>query len=435
MRDPGAVLFRSAERVVTARTFLHAAHRLAADLPAAASIVNLCRDRCHFALAFAASVLRGQTNLLASDRSARRLRALADEFDDLVSISDDPAAPSPLPHHLMSPAWDAPAGDAANPDIEGGRIVAIVFTSGSTGTAVAHPKRWGALAARSLAAGAHFGWAAAHPASLVGTVPPQHMYGFETTVLLPLHAAVSSWCGTAFYPADIRRALGSVPAPRLLVTTPLQIRAMLQTDLVLPPLASIVSATAPLDAEMAAAAERRWDTEVLEIFGATEMGSIAGRRTIAGEAWITYPGVKVSRVDDHTLVAAPFLAPTRLNDVIDVLSGERFRLLGRRTDLIKLGGRRASLSGLNHILTGIDGVADGVFVAPDDHVERPTARMMAFVVAPTCSPDAILAALRERIDPAFLPRRIIAVTALPRDEVGKLPYQALAALRARLVDP
>ena len=98
---------------------------------------------------------------------------------------------------------------------------------------------------------------------------------------------------------------------------------------------------------------------------------------------------------------------------------------------MKLGGRRASLSGLNRILTALDGVADGVFVVPGDLDRRATARLMAVVVAPRRSPDSILAELRGRVDPLFLPRRVVCVDALPRNELGKLPQGALLALLAR----
>ena len=120
--------------------------------------------------------------------------------------------------------------------------------------------------------------------------------------------------------------------------------------------------------------------------------------------------------------------------MIEMLDARHFRLLGRRADMIKLGGRRASLAELNRILTGIEGVLDGQFVAPEDLDQRPTARLLAFVVAPERSPDDILAELRGRIDPLFLPRRVIRVDELPRNDVGKLTDQALGALRARLGD-
>jgi len=69
-------------------------------------------------------------------------------------------------------------------------------------------------------------------------------------------------------------------------------------------------------------------------------------------------------------------------------------------------------------------------VAPEDIESNPAARLTAYVVAPGCSAEEILGDLRARIDPAFLPRRVAVVAALPRDRLGKLPRNALAALGA-----
>jgi acyl-coenzyme A synthetase/AMP-(fatty) acid ligase len=67
-------------------------------------------------------------------------------------------------------------------------------------------------------------------------------------------------------------------------------------------------------------------------------------------------------------------------------------------------------------------------VVPDDLGQRANARLLAVVVAPQRSAAAILAELRGQVDPLFLPRRVIRVDALPRNELGKLPRQALLAL-------
>jgi acyl-coenzyme A synthetase/AMP-(fatty) acid ligase len=271
-----------------------------------------------------------------------------------------------------------------------------------------------------------FGFDAAQPAEVVGTVPPQHMYGFETTVLLPLHAPAASWCGPAFFPEDMRLALAALRAPRLLVTTPLQLRALLRADLGLPDLAGFISATAPLDADLARAVEARWGAPMLEIFGATEVGSIASRRTLDGEAWRLYPEIRLEEGE----ISAPFAPPTPLDDEVEVLDSGRFRLLGRRQDIVKLAGHRASIAGLNRILLSLDGVEDGTFLRPPDLEERATARLMVVVVAPGLAPEAIIEALRSRIDPIFLPRRVIQVPALPRNEFGKLRREHLDALLA-----
>jgi acyl-coenzyme A synthetase/AMP-(fatty) acid ligase len=431
-RPADHVLFRFNDWTITATDFLGMAHQLASELPGATHVVNLCHDRLHFALGLAAALLRGQVSLLTSDRSPERLRALQEDYPVLYSLSDDQAVSSPLPHHHYRAQPPRSCADGpGNPELPASRLAAIVFTSGSTGEPVGHKKPWGALVERSLDAAACFDMLEAQPASIVGMVPPQHMYGFETTVLLPLHAPASTWCGAAFYPEDVASALRAVPAPRVLVTTPLQIRALLQTSTELPPIERVISATAPLFPEIAAAAEQRLNTRVFEIFGATEVGSIASRRTVDGDIWTTYPQVHIREDQADAVVEGPFAVPHALTDVVEMLDARHFRLLGRRADLIKLAGRRASLAELNRILIGIEGVRDGQFVAPDDLDRRPTARLLVFVVAPERSADEIMAELRGQIDPPFLPRRVILVDELPRNEVGKLTDQALGALQAR----
>ncbi len=428
-RTEDAVLFRTPAGDLTAAAFLSAADRLAAELPDAPFLVNLCRERHRFALAFAAALLRGQVTLLSGERTDSGLRALGERFPGARSIADDRTIGGPLPHHhLDEPSLVRPARALAIPVIEANQPAAIVFTSGSTGEPAGHRKSWGALADRSGAAGLRFDMDVRTPVSIVGTVPPQHMYGFETTVLLPLHAAASSWCGRVFYPDDVRAALEALPAPRLLVTTPLQLRALLQAAIPLPPLAAIVSATAPLDAALASEAEGRLGAQVLEIFGATEVGSIASRRTLDGETWTAYHGVHLVAGPDGVLIAAPHAEIWPLNDAIERLDDTRFRLAGRRTDIVKLAGRRASLEGLNRVLAGVEGVVDGVFVAPDDLGQRSSTRLLAFAVAPGRSAEEILAALRAVIDPIFLPRRIVLLDTLPRNELGKLPREALVSL-------
>jgi acyl-coenzyme A synthetase/AMP-(fatty) acid ligase len=439
-READDIMFRRPNHVVSAAIFLGMAHHLADELPRGKYVVNLCRNRLQFAVALAAAVLRDQVCLLTGDRSPERLRMLAEHYSDLYSLSEEALTPGPLRHHQVRRQADLPlAGGRGNAIIPASRLAAVVLTSGSTGEPIAHRKSWGALAERSADAAARFAMEPACPVSIVGMVPPQHMYGFETTVLMPLHAPASVWCDAAFYPEDVAAALRAVPAPRVLVTTPLQIRALLHASISLPPLARVISATAPLSPDMAAAAERQWNAKVFEIFGATEVGSIASRRTLEGDVWTTYPRVRLSdrainADESEAMVTGPFAESHGLSDVIEILDDRHFRLLGRRSDMIKLAGRRASLADLTRILTGIEGVLDGQFVAPEDLDRRPTARLMVFAVAPDRSPDDILAVLRDRIDPPFLPRRVILVDELPRNEVGKLTNQTLGALLARVGD-
>ena len=257
------------------------------------------------------------------------------------------------------------------------------------------------------------------------------MYGLETTVLLPLHAAAAVRGERVFFPGDIGAALATLGGNAVLVTTPLHLRAALDGARPARPPGRVISATAPLDPALAARAEREWGCAVLEIFGASEVGSIASRRTVADDDWALYPGVTLALADDTPMVAAPHAATRRLADRVALSAdGRRFRLLGRDTDTVKLAGRRASLAGLARLLMEIEGVRDGVFVAPDDLDRNPIARLAAIAVAPGLSAERLMEALRARVEPAFLPRPLVLVDEIPRDGLGKAPRAGLLALLA-----
>jgi acyl-coenzyme A synthetase/AMP-(fatty) acid ligase len=380
-------------------------------------------------LGFAAALAHGHTTLLNADPSPGRLRALAARYPGAYALADGPVEGAPLPVLRLDGGHRLAAGEPAcdAPRIPAGRIAAIAFTSGSTGEPTAHPKPWGALVAGAAAAAERFGLRPGDgpPTSVVATVPPQHMYGFETTIILPLHTALAIDAGESFFPSDVLDALAALPPRRLLVTTPLHLRALLAEGRRPAPLSAVISATAPLATSMAEAVERDWGAPMLEIYGATEAGSMASRRTVEGADWLPYRGVRVRAGS----ASVPGLGEVPLADAVEPAEGGRFRLLGRRTDLVKLGGRRASLAELNRLLAEVEGVRDGVFVAPEDIENNPAARLTAYVVAPGRSAEDILGALRARLDPVFLPRPVVLVPALPRNRLGKLPHGALAALR------
>lgn len=433
-RAPEEIIFRRGAVPVTTARFLAEVAALAARLPAEGPVLNFCADRYLALVCFAAALSRGHVTLLSADRSPQRLADIARLHGARYALADTEAA---LPVPVLRPdagPGEAPGGAGPNPAIPADRVAAIAFTSGSTGEPRPHAKPWGALVAGARAAATRF--AVAPGAGIVGTVPAQHMYGFETTLMLPLQGGGAGHAGPVFYPSDMAAALAAMPAPRLLVTTPLQMRALLGSGVALPPLQAVISATAPLAACLAAEAEAAWGAPVLEIYGATEAGSIASRRTLEGDAWEPYPGTAFSipntepgAAEEAASVMVPGLpAPVPLADRLEPLEGGRFRLAGRRVDMVKLAGKRASLAGLTSILTGIEGVTDGVFLAPPDLDRNPRARLAALVVAPGLTPQAVVAALRERIEPAFLPRPVVMLPALPRDPVGKLRQGDLAAL-------
>ena len=166
----------------------------------------------------------------------------------------------------------------------------------------------------------------------------------------------------------------------------------------------MLSATAPLSPQLAAQAEAALGGRLIEIYGCTEAGQVATRRTTAGRRWATLGGPapaarRTSDDGERFVVGGGHVAePTPLGRRAGAdRRAQRFRLLGRANDLIHVAGKRSSLAHLNFHLNSIDGVDDGAFWLPDE-VADGVVRPVAFVVAPSCRARAIIAALRQRVE-------------------------------------
>jgi acyl-coenzyme A synthetase/AMP-(fatty) acid ligase len=406
---------------------------LAARLPRGGSMLNLSVDRYRFAVGLGAALSREQTSLLPPNQAPHTLERLRASFDSVYALvdGDDTAHGLAIVRHAEG---HAPLEATPLPRIAADLVAAQLLTSGSTGEPMPHGKPWRRLVAgaRALArrlAGA-MGRESLDGVSLVATMPPQHMFGFEASVLLALHSGIAFDAARPFYPADIAAALERTPAPRLLVTTPFHLKTLLDSGVALPRVDLVLSSTAPLAPQLAARAEAALAGPLIEIYGCTEAGQVAWRRTTEGPEWQAFDGLALRGEGDAVIVSGGHVPQaTPLADVLEMVGPGRFRLLGRSNDLVNIAGKRSSIAHLNFHLNAVDGVVDATFWMPPDSAGT-VARLVAFVVAPDVAPERIRAALRQRIDPVFLPRRIVAVDALPREATGKLAATRLAELAA-----
>jgi len=425
-RDLSAPLAVDAGEAVTAGRFLAEVGALAQRLPDAGHVVNLCADRYRFAIGFFAALIRGQITLLPSSEAAAPMADLLGSYPDTYFLADSATA-GPDPSRTVRFPDDLDAGPApVVPAIPADRTAAILFTSGSTGSPMPHPRSWGAMVNSTRAAGRALGLDGTCAAHILGTVPHQHSFGLESIIMLALQHGFAFHRGRALLPGDIVAQLDAMPRPRILVTTPIHLRSLVMAGGPLPALDRIVCATAPLAEELAQAAEARFASPLHEIYGCTEVGQMAVRRTTETAEWTCIPGISLQERDGDVWAsgeAAAKAAP--VGDVVELIDARRFILKDRKADMVNVAGKRSSLGYLNRHLTAIEGVRDGVFVMPPDG-----SRLAAYVVAPSLSARQILDALRPRLDAAFLPRPIHFVDRLPRNAVGKLTRQALDELSA-----
>ena len=420
--------------VITAAQYLADVYHCAKRLPPSTYVLLACQDRYAFAVGFGAAMVRGQSCLLPSTHTVELIANLASTYEALYCLTDDPACAFDLPTTLIEAGLlsDLPAeGLQGIPLIAGDHVAAYVYTSGSTGLPVAHPKHWDRLVANVQSEGARLGIVPGSGYTIVGTVPPQHMYGFESTVLVALQNGAAFEAGRPFYPADIERAIAGVPRPRAMVTTPFHLRAWL-TEVAAPSaLDLLVSATAPLAITLAEEAEEKTGARLLEIYGSTETGQLATRRTTETSDWTTFDGIVIHQTEATSIASGTQVeGDVPINDVLELKSERVFILHGRTADMVNVAGKSTTLDYLNHQLLSIEGVEDGAFFAQGVSTEGTgnTTRLAAVVVAPTHTFESLQTALRRKIAPAFLPRPLKLVTSLPRNGTSKLPRAALLEL-------
>ena len=402
-------------------------------------VINVCVDRYLFAVGLAACLLTRKVCLLPPTRTPEVIRQLAAFVPDVFCLTDEEACDVALPQvRVLQSRASRRSSDSLwqVPEIDASQQAAYVFTSGSTGVPVPHPKTWGRLVRCIRDGAARLGFGNEHSHAVLATVPPQHMYGFESSVLLALQSGSALCAERPFYPADVCSALAALPRPRALISTPIHLRALLASQPELPALDVIVSATAPLSRELALQAEQRFRAPLLEIYGSTESGQLATRRTARDEEWRLWPGVCLTIEAGRAWARGGHLEqPTPLCDELEPVDAERFLLRGRLGDLVNIAGKRSSLAYLTHQLNSIEGVQDGVFFFPEERQpsEGGVTRVAAAVVAPGLDPARLTDALRQRIDPVFLPRPLLFVACLPRNSTGKLPREAIRSLAAASV--
>ncbi len=428
---------------ISRQQYLADVQQLAQRLPEVGAMLNLTGDRYGFVVGLGAAMLRGHSSLLPPNHTPDMIERLRGLFPAVYVLTDHPGIVTtdlPTLRHIEVATGPGPA---AAPQIAADALVVQVLTSGSTGSPVPHAKHWGHLVLNAQAESKRLGHYMSRPSvagvTLVSTVPSQHMYGFESVVLLALLGGAAIDTDRPFYPADIAAALARAPRPRMLVTTPFHLKSLLDSGVDLPAIDLTLCATAPLSPQLAARAEAALAAPLVEIYGCTETGQVATRRTHQGAEWQTFDGLHLTGDGDATVAQGGHVPqPTTLADVIEVINPTTFRLLGRSNDLINIAGKRSSLGHLNFHLNTIEGVRDGAFWLPPEDVADGVTRLIAFVVAPGVPPaeltKRVVAGMRQRVDAAFVPRRVVAVPELPRSEgTAKLPAAVFAAWAERVL--
>ena len=403
-------------RIVTRGGLWADVNQLAKQLPDNPFVFNLCENRYLFCVCLLAAATRRQICLLPPSGQIPVIQEILRDYPNAYIASENVPATSYLTWFTVKVEKSEAINKPISFDWE--RTAVIAFTSGSTGK----PKPC-AHSLQTFKASADM---ALHSLSLtdkqrlmVSTTPQQHMYGLETSIFWPLFSQLIMYDGRPFYSEDIRQAIQSSPWPAMLVSTPTHLNSLVSATGPWNNLAGVISATDTLPEKLAQQIQAILGQSPYEIYGSTETLSFAWRETLCDKLWQPYVGSRlVHNAPNKTLLISPHLKqPTILQDSFEIIADGRFAVLGRQTDMIKIGGKRTSLAELNRRLRNVDGVIDGFCFVQQ---QGPSKGRLAAVVVSQLDKQAIRMGLQPYLDEVFLPRKIHFVANIPRNPSGKL---------------
>lgn len=205
-----------------------------------------------------------------------------------------------------------------------------------------------------------------NPKKIISTVPFVHIYGILTSVLLPYRIDIDLFFKKHFLPHDL---LESIEPNSIVATTPLYIKSLLRLQEI-KDLKDVlfISSTAPLDAQSAKKFIKKFNTNLIQIFGSTETGGIAYKKQ-EDELWRPIYGVKAEVNGDSLLkISSPFVSKLLYEngfkktfgviqsfDYVE-FDGDRFRIVGRNSQIFKVGGKRFSTLYIEEVLESLSAI-------------------------------------------------------------------------------
>lgn len=317
-------------------------------------------------------------------------------------------------------------GAAGRPGRDHRRLIKL--TSGSTGT----PRPLRFTDAQILADGRHICAAMdIRPDDLnLGLIPWGHSYGIGNLVTPLLLQGTPIVCGIVPLPHAIAAATARW-RPTVFPAVPALLRALVDSAISADELASlrtVISAGAPLAAEIAVAFHAKFGRKIHSFYGSSETGGITYDATgdsarMGRGLGRPLPGVTLEFGRGGRFVvrsAAVFTIANRrqgahrMPDIGKLTTEGELLLLGRAGRFVKIAGRRLNLTEVEHAIRQVSGVRE-VLVAP----QADRAEALAAAVATTLTAAELRGALQARLAPWKIPKKWMIVPEFPLTPRGK----------------
>lgn len=317
--------------------------------------------------------------------------------------------------------------------------VVTIFTSGSSGQAKQINKTLQQFQNEIEVLERYWGESLAD-AQVMATVSHQHIYGLLFRVLWPLAAGRCFYSEMFLSPEPLFKMAKGISA--YWVASPAQLKRLdeLSSWTSLAQLKAIFSSGGALSIETAAEIFQNSQHQVIEVYGSSETGGVAWRKSVTDPLWTLFEGIHIS-VDSNGIsyLSSPYLAthnPYKMDDKIELLGSEQFKLLGRLDRIVKVEEKRLSLDELELALNNCEWVQQSYTLL----VTHKKDKIAAVVVLSASGQNYIqqqgravfIKQLRKQLMSQFetvvLPKKWLFMTSLPMTAQAKVNRELLTDL-------
>jgi acyl-coenzyme A synthetase/AMP-(fatty) acid ligase len=277
------------------------------------------------------------------------------------------------------------------------------------------------------------------PQAAMSFVPPSHLYGALSSMLVPARLGIPAWFRPQFAGAlppaeDKRWAVMAIPWIFSLLRRYMAWVDQTEQVTVLHASGMLPSAAGDFLAE---AGDGR--ALVVEVFGATESGGVATRRWGGGDLppWELFPDVSFASPPSTTdtrpgaevplAVRSPRIAfqtadgrspeSWELDDYVEPIDDRRFLFTGRRSRIVNINGRRINLDQVEDALQSVLVCTDLALFPVSDAMIGEHVELLVVLDEGTTLADLDLTAAFKTM--TVRPRQVRVVGTIDRSEVGK----------------
>ncbi|MHC9511856.1 AMP-binding protein [Kangiella sp. M94] len=312
----------------------------------------------------------------------------------------------------------------------------LFFTSGSTSKPKLITKSITHILMEVGAIDRLFGESVAN-CQFLATVSHHHIYGLIFRLLWPLIYRHSFYSRIVLYQEQLADLCRDNPDICLISSPAFLSRQDTNLDSI--SLKTCFSSGSLLSQQAAQLAHQQLGVFPVEVYGSTETGGIGYRQqSNLNQQWTLFPGIHICQpTNQPSILSSPYLEQDiALDDEIELLDNQHFKLLGRKDRVVKIEEKRVSLNAIEHTLNASPLIEEAKIVVLQHHrtflgavvVLSEEGRQFLETRQKQSLNRLFKSQLAETYEAVAIPRKWRYLDDLPLNSQGKLPLDELKAL-------